>query len=131
MSVRALRWTLWTAAFLAFPLPFFGIETGLVPAGRMLMLSAVAWVFVVVESAQGVGMLMASLFLAQAVGWGVVFYGFAWGFARVLDGARPGFRQRVAFVMAALLIGIGVSDRMYVTPYSDVRLDSNLLEVYR
>jgi hypothetical protein len=42
MSVRVARWISWGTFVLLVPLPFFLVETGLVPAARILMLGIVA-----------------------------------------------------------------------------------------
>ena len=51
--------------------------------------------------------------------------------ARAIRAARPGFRQRIAFVLVAIGVGIAVVDTIYTTPYSATAAHSNLVEVYR
>ncbi len=131
MSPRTFRWALWLGAVLALPLPFAGIEPAFIPVGRQIMLAGITAGFVLAEGTAGVGPLVFLLFAGQALLWGTLLWGICWGFARVLREARPGFRQRIAFVLVAILVGIGVTDRLYETPYSATQERSTLLEMYR
>ena len=131
MSPRTFRWVLFIVAILAMPLPMAGVETAWVPPCRMAMLGAIALAFVLSEGTGGVGVQMAVLFLAQAAFWGALCWFIAWGFARLLSAARPGFRQRIAFVLAAILLSIASLDAIYTTPYSAEGERATLLRVYR
>jgi len=131
MSPRAFRWTLWLGAVLALPFPFAGVQPAFIPVGRQSMLAALTAAFVWTEGTAGVGPMVLALFLGQAVLWGGVCWVVAYGFSRALGAARPGFRQRVALVLVAILLGVGIVDRFYVTPYSQFSERSSLLEVYR
>ena len=131
MSVTTFRWTLFLAALLVLPLPMAGIETAWIPIGRMVLLAVVTTIFVFAEGTGGVAPLMAALFWVQAAVWVGVCWAFGWGFARVLVAARPGFRQRIAFVLVAIVVGIAVLDPVYTTPYSASDARSTLMQVYR
>jgi len=50
---------------LLLPLPFFLVETGVVPAARILMLGGVAVALVATEGAQGVAGLLTAVLLLQ------------------------------------------------------------------
>lgn len=131
MSDRVFRWTLFLAAFGVAPLPLIGIETAWIPTGRMLLLAGVTSLVTFAEGSGGVGPLMMGLFWGQVLVWSAACWGLAWGFARILAAARPGFRQRIAFVLVAILTGIALFDPIYTTPYSATGGHSTLLEVYR
>ena len=131
MSVRTFRWTIIVAAWLVAPLPLMGIETAWVPTGRMVLLAGVTSLVTLAEGAGGVGPMMMGLFWGQVLLWSLVCWGFGWGFARLLTAVRPGFRQRIAFVLVAILAGIALLDPIYTTPYSATSARSTLLEIYR
>lgn len=131
MSGASFRWTLLIAALLIAPLPMAGVDTAWIPVGRMVLLASVTTVVTVVEGSGGVGPMMMALFWGQALLWTAVCWGFSWGFARVLSAARPGFRQRIAFVLIAILASIAVLDSIYTTPYSAIGARATLAQVYR
>ena len=131
MSDRTFRWTLFLAALAIVPLPLFGVETALIPTGRMILLAGVATLVTAIAGGGGVGPTIAGLFWAQALFWSAVCWAFGWGFARLLVAARPGFRQRIAFVLVAIVGGIAFLDPIYTTPYSATSARSTLTQVYR
>jgi hypothetical protein len=131
VSTATFRWTLLVAASLIAPLPMAGVETAWIPVGRMVLLASIALVVTVTEGTGGVGPLMTALFWGQALLWAAVCWAFAWGFGHVLSAARPGFRQRIAFVLVAILASIAILDPIYTTPYSATSDRSTLAQVYR
>ncbi len=131
MSGAAFRFSLLVALVLLAPLPMAGIQTAWIPVARMVLLASVSTLVTLSEGTGGVGPLMMALFWSQALVWFAICWGFAWGFARVLAAARPGFRQRIAFVLIGILASIAVLDPIYTTPYSATNAHSTLIQIYR
>ena len=66
MSEKRLRWLLWLYLALLVPIPLFGLQWALVPAGRALMLGGLCLAVIALESARGVVGILAAIFLGQA-----------------------------------------------------------------
>ena len=131
MSRRALRWLLWLAAVAALPVPFFGIGSGRVPPLHQLQLGALALAFTVLERAQGVGPLLAALFLGQGLAYAVGLWLAAGLVAAALSRLPPLSRTRAAFFLVVLGLALAVAQPIYHTPYSARSSRSTLLDVYR
>lgn len=131
MSRRTVRWLLFSAALLALPVPSVGLGSGLMPPLHQLELGALALAFTVLERAQGVGPLIAALFLGQALGWALALWLAAALLARLLAGLPPLFRTRVAVFAIVLGLALAVMQPIYRTPYSAHAARSNLIGVYR
>ena len=115
---------------LLVPLPFFLVETGFVPAARILMLASVVVALFAAEGAQGTVGILAALLLAQAS----VYVAFLWWVAdrvsRVLARASP---RRVAAATAALVVVsllVASSFEIYRTPFRTRSLRANLMRVF-
>jgi hypothetical protein len=131
MSERTLRRWLWLAALLAAPLPIFGLASGSVPPLHQLQLGALALAFSIAERAQGVGPLLALLFLGQAFVYAVALWLAAALAARGLSYLPPLLRTRVAFFGVVLGLALALVQPIYHTPYSSRAAHSSLLDVYR
>jgi hypothetical protein len=130
VSPRALRWLLWLAALVALPLPLAGLGSARVPPLHQLELGALALAFTASERAQGVGPLIAALFIGQALAWALALWVAAALAARLLSPLPPLFRTRAAMFLVALGLSIGVMQPIYRTPYSAHAARSTLLGVY-
>ena len=130
MSARTARWILWGTFVLVVPLPFFLVESGVVPAARILMLGAVVAALVVSEGAQGVaGELMAALLLQAGV-YVALLWWVAHRVSRLLARASP---RRVAAATTALVIVslvVASSFEIYRTPFRTRSLPASLLQVF-
>ena len=131
MSERALRRWLWVAALLAAPLPMLGLASGSVPPLHQLQLGALALAFSIAERAQGVGPLLAALFLGQAFVYAAVLWLASALAARALSQLPPLLRTRAAFSLVALGLALAAFQPIYRTPYSSRAAHSSLLAVYR
>lgn len=131
MSPRAIRWLLWLAALVALPLPLFGISAATVPALHQLQLGALALAFTVLERAQGIGPLIATLFLAQGLLWSALLFAAAVLAARALARLPPLARTRLTLFVIVLGLALASAQPVYRTPYSSRSAESSLLGVYR
>jgi len=131
MSERALRRWLWIAALVAAPLPTVGLASGSVPPLHQLQLGALALAFSVAERAQGVGPLLAALFLGQAFAYAAALWLAAALSARALSYLPPRLRTRVALFGVVLGLALATLQPIYRTPYSSHAAHSSLLDVYR
>ena len=116
MSERALRRWLWMAALVAAPLPMFGLASGSVPPLHQLQLGALALAFSIAERAQGVGPLLAALFLGQAFAYAAVLWLASALAARALSQLPPLLRTRAAFSLVALGLALAAFQPIYRTP---------------
>ena len=131
MSRRALRRLLWLAALAALPVPILGIGSGSVPPLHHLELGVLALVFTALERAQGIGPLLAALFLGQALVYALGLWLAAGLAAAALSRLPPLSRTRVAFFLVVLGLALAVAQPIYHTPYSARSAHSTLLDVYR
>ena len=131
MSRRAVRWLLFIAALVALPVPSAGLGSGLMPPLHQLELGAFALAFTVLERAQGVGPLIAALFLGQALVWALALWLAAALAARLLSPLPPLFRTRATLFVVALGLSLAVMQPIYRTPYSAHAARSTLIDVYR
>ena len=131
MSPRAMHWLLWLAALAALPLPLVGLGSARVPPLHQLELGALALAFTWLEHAQGVGPLIATLFIGQALAWALALWLAAALLARALSPLPPLSRTRAAMFVVAVGVSVAVMQPIYRTPYSAHAMRSNLLGVYR
>jgi hypothetical protein len=131
MSERTLRRWLWVAALVAAPLPMVGLARGSVPPLHQLQLGVLALAFSVAERAQGVGPLLAAVFLAQAFAYAAALWLAAALAARALSHLPPLLRTRTTFFLVVLALALAVAQPIYRTPYSSRAAHSSLLDVYR
>ena len=130
MSPRAMRWLLWLAALAALPLPLGGIGSARVPPLHQLELGALALAFTLAERAQGVGPLVAALFIGQALAWALALWLGAALVVRLLSPLPPLSRTRATMFLVAVGLSLAVMQPIYRTPYSAHAMHSTLLGVY-
>jgi hypothetical protein len=121
---------LWLALALLVPLPLFGLQHALVPAGRALMLGAVCVLVVVLESSKGVVAILAAIFLVQAFLQLALLWLAAWLGAGASRGLGRGQRGAAVLLGVALAVALASSLELYRTPYRAGGIRASLLEVY-
>ena len=121
MSRRRAAWTLWAAALLLVPLPYFIVAEGSVPVIRFAIISSVATAYAVLVDGSGVAWPLAVILLLHVLVWAVALGIGAAVLARVLPDALRG-RAVVLLIAAGFVLAL-VSD-VYRTPFDDVRLNS-------
>jgi hypothetical protein len=126
-----MRWLLWLAALVAMPVPSIGLGAGRMPPLHQLELGGLALAFTLLERAQGVGPLIAALFLGQALAWALALWLAAALAARLLSRLPPLLRTRAALFLVVLGVALALMQPIYRTPYSAHAARSNLLDVYR
>lgn len=131
MSVTTCRRILFVVGFLALPFPILTMGPGLVPPARFLMLAGVSGAFAVLESSGGVVLLLTATFLFQAVLYGVVVWGLAWGLARLVGKLAPLARQRAMLLIVLLSLGYFLLNPVYRTPFSADQPRAGLAGLYR
>lgn len=131
---RAVRLATWAALVLALPLPLLGLQSGVVPAGRMWMLGGLCVAVMALETTRGVVPILAAMFLGQALLWTAGLWVLAGGLARAARWRAPVARRVVlasAFVAIALALVAASQVAVYRTPYAAAWAHATLLEVYR
>lgn len=130
MSARRSRLLVWVVLAAVLPLPLFGLQYAVVPAARALMLGAICLLVVAVESADGVVVQLAAVFLVQALLQLALLWALAYGFVRSL--ARLPGRWRIAVVatVVSVAVVVGSSVELYRTPYRADSIHASLLEVF-
>jgi hypothetical protein len=108
-----------------------GLASASVPPLHQLQLGALALAFSVAERAQGVGPLLALLFLGQAVVHAALLWLASALAARALCQLPPLLRTRVALFGVVLGLALAIAQPIYRTPYSSRAAHSSLLNVYR
>jgi hypothetical protein len=130
MSARAARWVLWGTFVLLIPLPFFLVETGVVPAARILMLASVVVALLAAEGAQGTVGILAVVLVVQASVYVALLWWVADRVSRVLARTSP---RRIAAATAALVavsLVVASSFEIYHTPFRTRSLRADLLQVF-
>ena len=129
-SLRVSRWLLWGTFLLTLPLPFFLVESGVVPAARILMLAGVVVGLIAVEGPQGVAGVVAAILVAQAAVYTALLWWVAHRASRLLARAWP---RRLAVATATLVAAallIAASFDIYHTPFRTRSLRADLLQVF-
>ncbi len=132
MSVRAAGWIVFAAAFFALPLPLLGLEGSLVPPARYGQLAGAMAVLVALEGAGGVVAQIGGLFLGHVLVYAGLLGAATWVLGRfALAGLSPRLRGGVALVLAAGLLGLGLGENLYDTPFHHRFAHAGLLDLYR
>jgi hypothetical protein len=123
------RWLLLTLAFVV-PLPFFLVETGAVPAVRLLMLAGIHLAVVVAEGPQGAVGIAAVMLVVQLLVYGLLL----WLLARILARALAALAGRRLGIATALVMvaafGAASAFDLYHTPFRTDSLRGNLFDVF-
>jgi type IV secretory pathway TrbD component len=130
MSLRVARWILWGTFVMVVPLPFFLVETGVVPAARILMLGGVCLALVASEGALGVVGSLTAMLLVQAGVYMALLWWVAHRVSRLLARSSP---RRVAAATTALVVIsllAASSFEIYHTPFRTRSLRADLLRVF-
>jgi hypothetical protein len=130
MSPRSVRRLLWVAALFVVPLPILAFGPGRVPAAHQLELGLLALAFGALESAEGVTLTLAGIFLATGLAQAALLWLPAWLAARVLARLPPLTRTRAAVLLVLLGVGLALVEPIYETPFSARSARSSLLGVY-
>ena len=130
MTARAAGWLLWVTFACVIPLPFFLVESGAVPAARLLLLGGAASAIVVGEGPAGAVAIVAGLLLGQALLYLAALWWLAAALARGL--ARSGRRGTAVLTALVVLASVGAaaSFDLYRTPFRSRSLHGNLLEIF-
>jgi glucan phosphoethanolaminetransferase (alkaline phosphatase superfamily) len=130
MSARAARWVLWGTFVLLIPLPFFLVETGVVPAARILMLASVVVALLAAEGAQGTAGILAVVLVVQASVYVALLLWIADRTSRVL--ARTSPRRIAAATTAVVVVSLLVASsfEIYRTPFRTRSLRADLSQVF-
>ena len=121
MSRSRAAWTLWAAALLLVPLPYFIVAEGSVPVVRFAIVSSIATPYAVLVDGSGVAWPLAVILLLHVVVWAVALGIGAAVLARVLPEAARG---RVVTLLIAGGFVLALLGDVYRTPFDDVRLHS-------
>jgi hypothetical protein len=120
MSVLRARRLLWLGLLILLPVPFFGIESGLVPVARLLLLGSLV-AGVALQDPDWMSRLFAGIFLGQGLLWAALLYGVARLAVRWLP--RPVPLGIVVLLAVASLFPI------YSTPFSASSPRSSILQI--
>lgn len=120
MSPLATRRLLWLALIVALPVPMLGLETGLVPVLRLLLLGGFT-AGVALQDPDVMSQLFTAMFLGQAALW----IALEWWLARLVVGRLPARAPWLAIAALAILSLLPV----YATPYSKDRASSSILQI--
>ncbi len=121
MSPTSARRLLWLGLLVFLPVPFFGIESGLVPVIRLLLLGSLV-AGVTLQDPDWMSQLFTLVFLGQALVWTAGLYGAARLGARWLPRSAP--LAIVALLALASLFPI------YSTPFSASGTSSSILQIF-
>lgn len=130
MTPRSARWLLWIALAFAVPVPFFLVETGAVPAVRLLFLAGVHVAVIASEGARGAAGIAAALLAIQ----GLVALAVLWGAAALGVAAIRRLAPRRIGLVTLLIVAAGLvltaSVDLYRTPFRTTSLRGSLLEIF-
>ena len=121
MSPARSRRVLWLGLLLLAPVPFFAIETGLVPVIRLWMLGSLV-TGVMLQDPDYLSQTFTAMFVGQAALWTLVLYLVARACVRWLPPRAP------AVVLA--LLALASLFPIYSTPFSAIAARSSILQIF-
>jgi hypothetical protein len=130
MSVRISLRLIWLVAVFVLPVPFFLVETGRVPVGQLLQMSAVVLGLILAEGTQGQILTLLIIVLGQAILYMVAFWGAAVLWGRLVARMSPRARLVATSLVVLVVIAVASSVEIYRTPFSTRSLRASLLRVY-
>jgi hypothetical protein len=130
MSPRAARLLLFAAFAFTLPLPFWLVETGAVPAVRLVLLESVLLAVIVTEGAKGALGIAAALLGAQLLAYLLLLWLAAGLVLRPLRARPPGARAAVSAGLALALLVVAASTEPYRTPFRTRALRGDLFAVF-
>ena len=120
MSQANVRRLLWLGLLVFLPVPFIGIQPGLVPVIRLLLLGSLAG-GVALQDPDYLSQLFTLMFLGQGLLWAAVLYAAARVAVRRLPAVAP-----IAIVVA---LAVGSMFPIYTTPFSSSGTNSSILQI--
>jgi hypothetical protein len=120
VSLLARRRLLWLGLVLLLPVPFFGLESGLIPVVRMLMLGSLVTGVMLRDPDW-----MSQVFTAMFLGQGLVWVGLLYAVARIAARRLPE-RAPIAIVCVLALASLFP---IYRTPFSTSGTRSSILQI--
>jgi len=130
MSHRAARLVLFALFAVVVPLPFFLVQTGVVPAARILMLAGIVVAVIAAEGMHGMAGVALALLLVQALGYAGLLFAAAHWVARGLARAWPRRLGLATAVLAGVALLTASSFEIYRTPFRTHSLHASLLRVF-
>lgn len=130
MSHRTARLLLFALFALVVPLPFFLVQTGAVPAARILMLAGIVVALIAAEGMHGMIGIAAGLLLLQLAVYAALLFGAAHWAARGLARAWPQHLALATAALAAVALLVASSCDLYRTPFRTHSLHASLLRVF-
>jgi hypothetical protein len=130
MNARRARLLIWVAFLGAMPVPLVLVGRGRMPVGALVELAAATLSVAVLERADGVVRILATLLVAQIVVWALVGWLAAWLVASVLNRVAGRRLGGAALAMVVTLVGLALSLPIYRSPFHAARARQTLLEVY-
>ena len=130
MTPRRTSQLVWLAMALCVPVPFFLVETGLMPAAALLQMLGVVVLLIATEGNEGAVLLMAAILAAQALFALALFALVATAVARIADRIAGSRGLAVVLVLTAVLIVVALLTPIYRTPFRAAGLHSNLVEAF-
>jgi hypothetical protein len=127
-----MRWPLFLAVLLTWPVPLLGLEGSLVPVARFLQLAATLTVLIALEGVGGVIGLLLLLLWGHVLIYGSILFGVIWILDRYgLSRMRRRVGLGITLAVTAALIGWGTFARPYDTIFHHSDAHASLMEIYR
>ena len=120
MSQTNARRLLWLGLLVFLPVPFLGIQPGLVPVMRLLLLGSLVG-GVVLQDPDYLSRLFTLMFLGQGLLWAAVLYAVARIAVRRLPAAAP--------IAIVVVLAVGSMFPIYTTPFSSSGTSSSILQI--
>jgi hypothetical protein len=132
VNPRFAATVLFLAAFVALPLPLFGLDGVVVPAARFVQLTGAIALLIALEGTGGMVLTFAALLGAHALVYTGVLAAVAWMLgSRVLPKIPHRLRDHVTVICTTLLLALGVYADLYDTRFHHASAHAKLLELYR
>jgi len=131
-SAVVLRWSIFVALLLAWPVPMIGLDGSMIPVARFAQLAASLSVLVSIEGAGGMVGTLGLLLWGHVLVYGVLLWAGSWLAVRFVVG-RLSTRLGSLFVVA-LVVGLlawGTFGRPYDTIFHHSDAHASLLALYR
>ena len=123
---------LFLGAFIALPLPLFGLAGVSVPVARFFQLAGALGWLVALEGSAGMVVPLMLLLLAHAVVYTALIAGAVWALSRYLLSKLPNrLRDHLTVIVVTLLIALGAYGELYDTAFHHSSAHAKLLELYR
>lgn len=130
MPIKTTKWVLFVILVLTIPVPFYLINIGWIPTGRILLLGIHTILFIAIEGLGGKGPVIAFIICSQALVYLLVIYFFCVSATQLTQRWPSRIRGSVVGILGLCLIIIFSSFDVYRPLHSPTALKTSFFHIY-